>query len=104
MLRILEQVLPARFGGNSLDYQMMEEEDERGFTSLYLLIHPRVKIEDEHAVIEVVLNGLRQSSPMADAARTVWQNAQSIRIKRQEPVWTAGGKLLPLHIQRYLQE
>jgi hypothetical protein len=100
MLHILEDVLPARFGGSPLDYQLLEQEDGQGFTRLYLLIHPRVEITDEQAVIEVMLQGLRRSSPMADAARTVWQQAQTIQIKRQEPVWTASGKLMPLHIQR----
>ena len=31
MVHILEEVLPARFGGNPLDYQLLEEEDEQGF-------------------------------------------------------------------------
>jgi len=103
MLRILEDVLPGRFGGSPLDYQLTEQEDEQGFTRLYLLIHPRVEIADEQAVIEVVLQGLRESSPMADVARVIWQQAQTIQIKRQEPVWTAGGKLMPLHLQRTAQ-
>jgi hypothetical protein len=38
MLLILEQGLPARFGGSALDYQLMEQEDESGFTRLYLNI------------------------------------------------------------------
>jgi len=103
MLRILEEILPARFGGSSLDYQLVEQEDKQGFTRLYLLIHPRIEIVDEQAVIEAVLKGLRGSSPMADAARTVWQQAHTLRIMRQEPVVTAAGKLLPLHIQRYIK-
>ena len=103
MLRILEEDLPARFGGSSLDYQLMEQEDKQGFTRLYLLIHPRVKIVDEQAVIEVVLKGLRELSPTADAARTVWQQANTLQVKRQEPVVTAAGKLLPLYIQRITQ-
>ena len=103
MLRILEEILPARFGGSSLDYQLVEQEDKQGFTRLYLLIHPRIEIVDEQAVIEAVLKELRGSSPMADAARTVWQQAHTLRIMRQEPVVTAAGKLLPLHIQRYIK-
>jgi len=103
MLRILEDVLPRRFGGSSLDYQLTEQEDARGLTRLYLVIHPRVVIADERAVVEVLLQGLGNSSPMADAARTVWQQARTIQIKRQEPVWTASGKLMPLHIQRVAQ-
>ena len=100
MIKILEQVLPARFGGSPLDYQLAEQEDPQGFTRLYLIIHPRLEIADEPAVVQVVLNAMRDSSPMADAARTVWQQTQTIQIKRQEPAWTERGKFMPLHIQR----
>jgi hypothetical protein len=100
MVRILEEVLPERFGGSPLDYQMMEDEDEQGFTRLYLVISPRVEIKSESTVIETVLNALRQSSPIADAARTMWQQAQTLQVKRAEPVWTGRGKLMPLHIRR----
>jgi hypothetical protein len=97
MVRILEEVLPARFGGSPLDYQMMEQEDENGLTHLYLFISPRVEIADESTVIEVLLKALRESSAMADAARAVWQHARTIQVKRMEPVWTGRGKLMPLH-------
>jgi len=104
MLRILDQVLPARFGGTPQDYQLMEQEDARGLTRVALVISPRVQIADEQQVIEVVLNALRASSPMADAARTIWQNAHALEIQRAEPTWTGRGKLLPLHIQRNVQD
>ena len=100
MLRILEEVLPARFGGSPLDYQLLEQEDAQGFTRLFLVISPRVNIADERQAIQVVLETLRESSPMADAARAVWQNAGTLQVKRREPVLTPGGKFLPLHIQR----
>ncbi len=96
MVRILEEVLPARFGGTPLDYQMMEQEDTDGFTRLYLVISPRVEISDEAAVVSALLQTLRESSAMADAARTVWQDARTIRVRRTEPVWTDFGKLAPL--------
>jgi hypothetical protein len=100
MVRVLEEVLPSRFGGSPLDYQLSEQEDEQGFTRLYLVIHPQVLISDDQAVINTVLNVLRHSSGMADAARSVWQKAETIRIKRAEPVWTARGKFMPLHLER----
>ncbi len=100
MLRILDEVLPERFGGSALDYQLSEQEDEAGLTRLYLIISPRVEIADERQVIDAVFEALRGSSPMGDAARNVWQQADTLRIKRMEPVWTARGKLLPLHLQR----
>lgn len=100
MLKILEEQFPARFGGTPLDYQIVEREDEQGLTRLALLIHPRVVIEDESAVIPFLLNALRASSPAADAARTVWQRAGTLQLERRAPIVTSRGKLLPLHIQR----
>jgi hypothetical protein len=102
MIRILEEVLPARFGGSSLDYQLIEEEAERGLTRICLVISPRIEIADERAVIEAVLNELRTSSGSTDATRIVWQQAKSLQIRRDEPVWTARGKFMPLHIARPL--
>jgi hypothetical protein len=104
MLHILEEVLPARFGGSHLDYQMMEQEDGQGFTRLYVLISPSVVIADEQDVIEVILNALRESSPMADASRTIWQQMRTIQVRREEPIWTRRGRLLPLHIDRGMED
>jgi hypothetical protein len=101
MEHILQEVLPSRFGGSPLDYQVMEREDELGFTRLYLVISPRVAIADESTVIEVLLNALGRSSPPADAARAVWEQAQTIQVKRMDPIWTGRAKLMPLHTERH---
>ncbi len=100
---ILEQVLPAQFGGSPLDYQLMEQEDAQGFTRLYLIINPHVAIADEQAVVDALLQSLSASSSMADAARTIWQQAQTIQVKRMEPMLTQRGKFMPLHITRRMQ-
>lgn len=100
MIDVMERVLPARFGGTPLDYQLIEEEDEQGFTRLSLIVSPRVPIPSETAVIETVLAELHRSSVMADSARTVWSQAGTLRVKRIEPIWTGRGKLLPLHLAR----
>jgi hypothetical protein len=96
MLRILEEVLPARFGGSPLDYQWLEEEDEGGFTRLYLVISPKVQIREEETVIGTVLQAMSRSSSAADSARVVWEQARTVRVRRAEPIWTARGKLMPL--------
>lgn len=97
MIRILEEVLPAHFGGSPLDYQLLEEEDEQGFTRLNLLVHPRIDLDAEAEVIDVVLRALEESSIAADAARAIWQQARTLRLQRREPIATARGKLMPLH-------
>jgi hypothetical protein len=104
MVHILEEVLPARFGGSPLDYQLLEEEDEQGFTRLSVLVSPKIEIEDEREVIEAVLEALGQGSVAADMARAIWSQAETLRVKRTEPIWTARGKLMPLHVQRRSEE
>ena len=103
MVRILEEVLPTRFGGTPLDYQMTEQEDAQGLTRLVLLISPRIEIRAETEVIQTILEALSRSSPIAATVRPVWQQAQTLQVQRREPVATARGKLLPLHIQRNSQ-
>jgi hypothetical protein len=98
MVRILEEVLPARFGGSPLDYQLLEEEDSQGFTRLSLLVNPSLAIADEQAVIDAVLQAMEKSSVGADSASAIWKQANTLRVKRQKPVWTARGKLMPLHL------
>jgi hypothetical protein len=103
MVHILEEVLPARFGGSPLDYQLLEEEDEQGFTRLSLLVSPRLEIADETAVVETVMEALGQGSVAADLARAIWGQAGTLRVKRIEPIWTSRGKLMPLHITQRLE-
>jgi hypothetical protein len=96
MLRIMEEVLPARFGGSSLDYQLVEEEDENGFTRLTFVVSPNVGEIDERALIETVLDEVSRDSPGADLARAVWRDAGTLRVKREDPTWSTLGKLLSL--------
>ena len=102
MVYILENVLPARFGGSPLDYQLLEEEDEQGFTRLSLLVSPRIKIKDETEVINAVLEALGHSSVAAELARAIWKQAKTLQVKQMEPIWTVRGKLMPLHLARRL--
>src|SRR5581483_6482059 len=89
---------PQRFGGSPLDYQLLEEEDGQGFTRLVLLVHPRVALADEGAVIEAVLAELGRGSVAADLARAIWTRAGTLRVRRQAPILTNRGKLLPLQL------
>jgi hypothetical protein len=98
MIHILEEVLPARFGGTPQDYQLMEEEDEQGFTRLTLLVDPSVNLEGEAAAVEVVMAALGKGTVAADLSQALWRQAGTMRVKRKSPVWTDRGKLMPLHL------
>ena len=96
MLRIMEEVLPSKFGGDALDYQLVEEEDDSGFTRLTFVVSPKVGDIDERALIETVLDEVSRDSPGADLARAVWRDAGTLRVRREDPTWSTLGKLLSL--------
>ncbi|MGA7874534.1 MAG: hypothetical protein WCA08_02645 [Desulfoferrobacter sp.] len=101
MIHVLEEVLPSRFGGSPLDYQLMEEEDKDGLTRITLLIHPRLSIRDDKEIIDVVMKALRKSSAMAAAAGSIWNQAGAIQVRREKPIWTERGKLMSLYVNRH---
>ena len=96
VLRLLEEELPASFGGTCNDYQLVEEEDDRGFTRLVLHIDPEVQIPDEETVSETLSRFLRQHSLVGAMTSSIWDQAGTIVVSRQSPRHTGTGKLLPL--------
>ena len=100
MIRILEEVLPARFGGSSLDYQLLEEEDDSGLTRLNLLVSPKIQLQDDKSVTEAVMNSLAQLTPFS---QSIWDQAETIRIKRMKPIWSERGKCMPLLLGKRLK-
>lgn len=102
MVHILEEVLPARFGGSALDYQLVEEENEVGMTRLALRIHPRVALTDEAAVLAAMHEALAGESLAANVASAFWRQAGTLRIERAEPRVSARGKQMPLVSARRL--
>jgi hypothetical protein len=98
MVRILEEVLPSAFGGSPLDYQLLEEEDEKGYTRLSLIVSPKIKITDEKVVIDTVLESLGNGSDSADLARAIWTQAKTLQVKRVNPIQTTRGKQMPLYV------
>jgi hypothetical protein len=99
MERILDDVLPARFGGSALDYQFAEEEDGEGFTRLILRVSPSIALGDEDQAIEFVLRALDDSGGGAAVAQDTWRRAGTLRIRRETPIMTGRGKLMPLDLR-----
>jgi hypothetical protein len=101
-VRILENELPAAFGGRSTDYQLLEEEGEKGLTRLLLLVSPRVGPVDESAVLRQFMLLLRTSdaSPesWAQSGVEMWRESGMMQIRRADPIPTASGKILPFYL------
>lgn len=100
LVKVIEEILPAKFGGTSTDYQMVEEEDEKGHTRMSVVVSPGVGEIDEAELIQAVLTELGKGRDTQRMIAQVWSQAQTLRVKRAEPFVTARGKLLPLHIRK----
>jgi hypothetical protein len=93
LIALVEEVLPARFGGDATDYQFVEEE-VAGSPVVSLLVHPRLAGIDERAVLETVLDELRAcpgGGPMSDT----WRAGGLLRVQRRDGRRAALGQ--PLH-------
>jgi hypothetical protein len=97
---IVEAVLPARFGGSAVDYQLIEEEDGDGMTRVVVVVSPRVGAVDEAAVTATVLEGLGSASLGTSIGAGLLGAAGALRVRRAEPTLTTRGKLIPLHLAR----
>jgi hypothetical protein len=98
LIRVIEEVLPARFGGSPTDYQLVEEEDG-GLPKVNVVVSPRIGEVDERAVVSAVLDGLG-SEPRNRLMAEVWRQGDTVRVARREPYATSKGKILSLHVLR----
>jgi hypothetical protein len=97
-VRILEEVLPREFGGRSVDYQLLEVEDEEHLTRLLLLVSPEVGPVDEQRVRQVFVDELRRTTSQG---LRIWRQAEAVRVVRRDPVPTPRGKVLPFHTMAF---
>jgi len=96
ILRILEEALPARFGGSPSDYQLVEMDGDAQ-SELELRVHPRVgavAVDDVHEYF------LSQIKPLWGGAltRREWKQTGGVRVVIAEPYATKTGKVLALHL------
>lgn len=100
VIRVLEEVLPARFGGGPADYQLVEDEDPGGRSSLTLHVHPLIGVLDEVAVVDAFLEGLGRGGDAKQVMALSWRQAGLVRVERKAPLTTETGKILHLHRRR----
>ncbi len=100
LLRVLEEILPARFGGTSADYQAIEEETEQGTSRLLLIVSPAVGRVDEELVRRTFLDELAREATFDSYGAEMWRRAGTVEIRRRPPLATMAGKILPFHLLR----
>ena len=100
VVQILEEVLPARFGGAATAYQLVEEETADGATRLILRVDPIVGSLDEMAVRSALLDGLRQGGLVNEYQTRLLEQADAVDVQRLAPIVTPAGKVLPYQLQK----
>ena len=97
VVRVLEDTLPARFGGGPLDFQLVEDEARDGRPRLRLLVHPRLGALPEGVIADAFLDAIASGSGAARVAGTLWREMDVLTVERRAPVTTAGGKVQHVH-------
>jgi hypothetical protein len=95
LCRIIEEVLRPRYGGSTVDYQWVEQEEPGGRSRLRLRVAPSLGDLEPATLVSVVLAGLAQGGRGGRLAADVWDQAGTIGVDRSEPRATASAKTLP---------
>ncbi len=96
-VRLVEEILPTRFGGGPTDYQLVEDRS-RPVSQVLILVSPRVGPVDAAAVRQVALSALGAGGIGPRFMATAWREAGLPRVQRREPYATGRPKILPLHV------
>jgi hypothetical protein len=96
VFRVLEVVLPRRFGGALTDYQLVEEQDAQGLPRYTLRVSPEVGTLDEAALRAVFLGALGKMRGHYRFMVDLWAREGILHVARERPVPTARGKVLPV--------
>lgn len=103
LIRLIEEVLPARFGGSAADYQFVETERE-GLPKVDLMVSPRVGTIDQEAVVASVLEFLDGTGSAQTRRADQWRQARTVSVVRREPIATGASKVMALHVIKGKEE
>lgn len=97
--RVVEEVLPARFGGSPLDYQAVEEEGKDGLSRLNLIVSPKVGKINREMLVRTLLEELQKNGGSSRMMARVWKEAGTVQVRREEPHSTKGGKVFSFQVE-----
>jgi hypothetical protein len=94
--RVLEGILPARFGGGLGDYQLLEQQDAEGLPCYTLMVSPELGPVPEDQLRAVFLDELGQLRRAYGFMMNQWAQRGQPTIMRERPTYTERGKFLPV--------
>jgi hypothetical protein len=90
--------MPARFGGVSTDYQLVEEPRAGGLSGLTLTVIPHVGAVDDDLLRQAFLEEIGRDGRSSKLMAGAWARADAVTVRRADPIVTKAGKILPLHL------
>ena len=99
LIKLVEEVLPSRFGGSATDFQLVEG-DDHGLPSVAIVVSPRIGDIDEDKVVETMISFLRSSGRAQAMMAEMWRTSGTLRVVRRQPYVTAAAKIPALHVLR----
>ena len=100
VVRVLEEVLPSRFGGGSIHYQLVEDEGADGRARLRLLVDPAVGPVAASAVVDAFLSAIGGGTETERVMAHQWRTPGFLSVERTPPLAMSSGKILHLHRRR----
>jgi hypothetical protein len=97
VIRLVEDVLPARFGGAASDYQLVEQEVD-GIPRVTIVVSPRLGEVDGDQVVATTLRELGSGPAYRAMMAAVLASAGTMSVVRREPYVTRAAKIPPLHL------
>lgn len=98
VIRVLEDVLPRRFGGTALDYQIVERSDRPGSRAqIQLILSPDLGELNSDEVLNTFLEALGGGSEGERFMELQLRDGLVVEVVRQRPLRTTSGKILHLH-------
>lgn len=99
VIRVLEEVLPAQYGGGPTDYQLLEELSDDGRSQLRLLVDPGLGRIDSDALKAAFLTAIGAGSGAEHIMSLAWRDGDVLQVERRTPLRTGSGKILHVHQQ-----
>jgi hypothetical protein len=97
LIALVEDALPARFGGTAADYQLVERERD-GATRVQVVVSPRLGPLDSADVVRETLAFFDGRGRAEQVMAGLWRTSGTLEVVRAEPHVTRASKVLPLHL------
>lgn len=97
LLKLIEETLVPKYGGSSIDYQFIEEQDSDR-TRTTLIVSPDVGKIDGKDMLDTIYKEL-SISPAYQTQLSIWRQADTLRIKRAQPIPNKRGKIYSVRVE-----